>query len=157
MQTQPQTETTAQAQVDALRLQMVRLRAERGGLNLCANSPAEIEHAIEQTVAAWAIEAEMRFGAIPFRIKVPPGSVELGPLLVAAIGADAMRERLRKNAAALPVGTPIAEREKRIVEIEAELRTLGLEEERLISGSEQAGQRIARRWDADPAIAQQPD
>lgn len=159
--------TTLQKKVDALRSRMVKLRAERGGLNLCSNSRAEVVHAIDQTIAAWSIEAETRLGVetkrahvghsfSPFRINASPGLVDLGPVLVAAIGAEAMRARLMKNADALPIGMPKADREARIAEIDAELLAIGREEEQLIMQSEDEDAPIARRWDADPAIVLQP-
>ena len=83
---------------------------------------------------------------------VAPFSVDLGPLLVALLGEEAVLATLLKNKAIIPVGLKPAERTARLAAIAAELDRLEVEEEALIESSEMFGEQITRRRDARPEI-----
>lgn len=80
------------------------------------------------------------------------GVVDLLPLMLALIGAKAVKTALGQFVEALPVQPDHAEHSARLAELEAELHGLELEEERAIRALEAQGLSVIRRGDADPAV-----
>lgn len=81
-------------------------------------------------------------------------SIDLAPLLGLLLGKEAIIAALNQRVDALSytAGPPAAERPAKRDKLRAELRRLEIAEEALIVASEDAGEPIARRADADPAV-----
>jgi hypothetical protein len=77
---------------------------------------------------------------------------DLGPMLVAMLGADKITSVLLADIGAVPEGLPRADRLARLAAIAAELDTLEAEEEALIVASEATAAPVPRRPDARPSI-----
>lgn len=78
--------------------------------------------------------------------------VDIGPLLVAAVGVERMREMYLGALDAVPEGLSRNERQRRLDELSAQLESAEILEEQLIEQSEELGMPIARRPDASPHI-----
>ena len=81
-------------------------------------------------------------------------NIDLGPLLSLVLGKEAIIAALHQRVDALSytAGPPAAERPAKRSKLRAELRRLETAEEALIVAAEDAGEYIARRADADPAV-----
>jgi hypothetical protein len=76
---------------------------------------------------------------------------DMGPLLAAVLGGDALMAALEPHLAKLPDGPDTASRAARLAKVKAELFRLECEEEDVITALEANGQTVERRGDADPA------
>lgn len=82
-----------------------------------------------------------------------PVAVNMAPLLVMMMGADAVRKAAGQALAAIPEGAAPLARARQIKELADTLHTACMEEESLIREAERRGEIIAYRADADPAYA----
>lgn len=80
--------------------------------------------------------------------------LDLAPLLALVLGKEAIIVALHQRVDALSytAGPPAAERPAKRAKLRAELRRLETAEEAAIVAAEDAGEYIARRADADPAV-----
>jgi len=77
---------------------------------------------------------------------------DLGPVLAALLGEDALRAAFLRDLERAPDGLDSAAKADRLKEIEAELLTLEMREEALIVDAEAQGLAVFRRPDARPEI-----
>lgn len=155
-------------QVQALRVRIAALKDEQSSLTAQLRSPGEVAAHVKNCVATWErnAQATMRRTLVALAYgranlmhadvieghSSAPSEVDLGPLMVAMIGADKVASVLLADLAAVPEGLPSAERDARLKAIAAELFELEVEEERLICETEAEGAPIQRRGDARPEI-----
>jgi hypothetical protein len=166
----PIKQLTAFDQVVTLRERIAKLQAERIRLTASKRSRAEVATMLDATVSSWALtghavlarEVNRAAAGLPVEllslrgvVPVPaaPGaasiSLSAGPLLVALMGADAVKSALAATLSTVPEGMPTTARLARIAEIASELNKLEAEEEALIDAADGA---IERRADARPEI-----
>ena len=155
-------------QIAALRSKISALGAERTPLESQVRSRAEVVALVKQRVANWQ-EAAVReaarnvsllaYGDYPTLLRAEtrdpssePGYADLGPLMVAMMGAEQVCAFLLADINGVPAGLDRSDRVARIEAIGDELDHLEAEEERLIEESEIEGQPIARRSNARPEI-----
>lgn len=166
----PTKQPNASDQVAVLRKQIATLQAERNELTACKKSRAEVAAMLDAMLSSWShtghaslarevnraaaglpVELLSLHGTVP--IAAAPGaanvSLSAGPLLVALLGTDAIKNALAASLSAVPEGLPTAARLARIREIATELDKLEAEEESLIAVADGA---IERRADVRPEI-----
>lgn len=154
--------------LDNLRKKIYALQAERDALTSQKRSRAEVAALLENLVANWAstgaatLVRELQLAASgqpsePLSLRgsavvtAAPGAAQInlnmGPVLVALMGQDAVKAALIGAVAAIPEGMPSKDRMERLEAIAAELDELERDEERMVmeSGAE-------RRTDARPEI-----
>jgi hypothetical protein len=158
-------------QIEVLRKQIAALQAEHLELSSQKRSGAEVGAMVDGMIAGWSAAGLQALGrdlaraangepVDPLTLRsaapvaaAPPGvaqiSLNLGPLLVAMLGPDAVKAAFAGVLATLPPGTDRAERLKRLEAIGAELDALERDEETMIVAS---GGAIERRPDARPQI-----
>lgn len=155
-------------EISALRVRIASLNHEQRTLQEQTRSRSEVASHVEQTVAGWdhAAQQTMRRTlhnlahghAHLLRAEVvdghrgAPGEADLGPMMVALLGAQKVASVLLSELHTVPEGLPKAPRLARLEAIAAELLKLETEEERLISEGEDAGTFVPRRRDARPEI-----
>ena len=163
--------TSKPQQIDGLRETIKALQAERSTLLAQPRSRVEIVAAVDDWVthsqqqgdAAMHREVAKLAAGQPaelLRVKglsvgsagAAVATIDLGPMLVALLGADAVRAAFLARMETLPEGMDTTARRLRLAEIDAELDTLEAEEEREIETSESTSWPIARRADARPEI-----
>jgi hypothetical protein len=161
----------SKSEVFSLRERIATLQAERRSIIANPRCRAEVELQIHELVdhlharGTETIANELQRSAAggianPFQVNgtsivvagVAPVTLDVGSLLVALIGKDAVRKVLLAPLAKMPLGMAQKDRAARLAEITAELDKLEAEEERLIVDSEMFGEPIARRRDARPEI-----
>ncbi len=152
-----------------LRASIAALQSERAELRRQVRSRSEVAEHVGACVAEWQQEARragryallmlsqgdhMPLMQAPVSESSPqvPAEADLGPLMVALLGADKVADVLLTEIDSIPEGMPCAARRARLEEIGAELLALETEEEHLITAAEEAGDYIARRPDARPEI-----
>lgn len=126
-------------------------------------SRAESCAAIERQVAARATVGEGRLryqvesvchgGDLTDTLRVrasPDGRIDLFPLLVSVLGAEALTSKLCSFLPTDDDGLTLADRAARAREIEAELLQAEIDEEAAIEAVEATGASVDRRADADP-------
>ncbi len=159
-------------QVDALREKIVARQAERKALQAQARSRAEVVALVDEKVAEWgATGAKVATLALscaaagstysPLKVEgrafdLGRATVDLGALMVALLGAQAVRAALLRGIDDVPVGLDRKAKAARLAAIERELDTLEAEEEALIEQSEAEGEPIQRRPNARPEIVLAP-
>ena len=138
----------------ALRKRIESLQAERAELQAQTRSRAEVSTLLDGMVTAWAragqaaLSREVHNAATgqpsqPLTLR----DQNLGPLMVALLGAENVALALQGALLSVPEGLPSAARLARIAEIGTILDKLETEEESLIDGSG-----FERRPDARPEI-----
>lgn len=151
------------AQVAQIRGQIADLKRGRDGLAAVRANRTEVAQIIGDAVGAWhehgtatlraVLANTARLGHIDadaFRLPAR-GPADLGPLLCAMLGPQAVAAALLAHLDAAPDVPDAAGRAARLAEIDAELFRLECEEEALIEASEATdAEPIARRPDADP-------
>lgn len=156
--------------IETLRKRIAALQAERAELESQTRSRAEVVTTLEGLIAQWSamgaatIARELERLALgqpaePLTMRkavpvgaapgVAPVSVNFGPLMVALLGADAVKSALMGFVQAIPEGVPTAQRLARLAEIGEELDRLESEEESMVVAS---GGTIERRANARPEI-----
>lgn len=165
------TTTGIQKKLDALREQLLELKAERSQLEAAPVPRAEALEKLHTWLETERTRFHRGFNVRPFLDaksdstrfhlvlpKLTDGVTEADLICsaVATLGADALEtvltERLDAELAKQPPGLPQAERVKRLAAIDAELVQLERGEEQLIRESETAGLEIDRRSDADVRV-----
>lgn len=155
-------------ELQTLRVRIRVLQDERATLTAQTRSRSEVEAHVKRCVAGWARDAQettrrgllaLAYGnASLMRAEViaghtlMPSEADLGPLMVAMLGADKVAGVLLVDLQSVPEGVPKAERLARLEAIEAELFDLEIQEEALIVQSEAEGTPVPRRPAARPAI-----
>lgn len=161
---------TTKSNIDALRKQIAALQAEHLELSSQKFSRPEVSATLDSMIANWSkagLQSMVRdltraangepVAPLTLRAAAPvaaaPGvaqvNLNLGPLLVAMLGAEAVKAALAGALGTLPEGMPRAARLDRLSAIAAELDRLEADEEALIDA---AGGAIERRPDARPEI-----
>lgn len=156
-----------------LREQIAALQDERARLGALPRDRATVEQIVRQAVAVWhaegAAHVEREISKIAkgaahsllvshgiVAVGVPgvpqPFALNLGPMLVAVLGTDAVERALLRFVDQTPAGAPARERDARTAEIDIELDRLELEEEQTIVLAAGKGVHVARRCDARPEI-----
>lgn len=152
-----------QVAVAQIRRQIVDLKRERDALDAIRANRRETAQVINETVDAWrehgtatlraVLASTARSGHIDadaFRLPAR-GPADLGPMLVALLGAPAVEAALLAHLDAVPDAADTAGRAARRAEIDAALFRLECEEEAAIEASEDTdAEPIRRRADADP-------
>lgn len=144
--------------LESVRARNAALKAERDALQNATPNVADVSASLTARLRAdaeasdraarsrlLAGEHEMLMVARP----KPDGTIDLGPVLLRLFGADAIAAALLRHVADQTATPTAAERAARRAEIERELMSCELEEERQIEASEAAGTPVARRPDAD--------
>lgn len=152
------TQTLAQ-----LRAHIPVLQAALAAERTAPMSRAETCAAIERQVAAHATvgEGRLRYHVVgvghggdlgdALRVRAAPdGHIDLLPMLVSILGADALTVTLCSYLPADDDGSTVADRAARIREIEAELFEVECAEEAAIEAIEATGASVDRRADASP-------
>jgi hypothetical protein len=158
------------SKIDNLRQQISALQAERVELSSQTRSRDEVAAIVDTMIAGWSAAGLQAIGrdlmraangepveALTLRSAAPvaaaPGvaqiSLNLGPMLVAMLGAGAVKAAFAGVLCTLPEGTDRAKRLDRLGGIALELDALETEEELLIVAAAGA---IDRRPDARPEI-----
>lgn len=146
----------------AMRAAIAGLQAERTKLQVSTRDQGEARAEITAYMAQSAepIAARLRYAVTAAGIGTDlliarpraDGAVDLGPVLVALLGPDALAAALSRYVDELPPAADRAERAARLAEIAAELTDLEEREERLICELEKQGLQADRRGDARPEI-----
>ena len=155
-------------EIKALREQIAALKHEQREVTDQMRSRAEVKAYVERAVALAERQAahdarralqglaygnaDVMHADVTDARQSAPAQVDLGPTLVAMLGAKKVLSVLLVDLDTVPEGLPAAQRATRLEQITAELYELETREEALICEAEEAGEIIPRRRDADPAI-----
>jgi hypothetical protein len=153
----------ARQAVQNVRQQITETRRERDALAVAPLTKAEAADRIQAWLDAEAKRARLdlvagefaapgRGPGHPFRVPVRAGeqrSADLGPVL-AALFSDQVKAAILDALPADADAIPMADRPGHLAELDARVRELEAEEERLIEEAEAAGVEITRRPDASP-------
>ncbi|RJG00338.1 hypothetical protein [Noviherbaspirillum sedimenti] len=151
-----------QEKISALRDRIAAIQAERENIEAQRRSRKEVGAHIDVAAAHWSAEADaiiktnMARAAAGYpseflTVHVRGMPVDLGPLFVLLLGADAVRKAITKHLPSVPEGLGPLVRTRRLAELSDELHQVQIEEETLIREAEAAGEVIPYRPDADPA------
>lgn len=140
------------------------LKAERNAVFNQCRSRAEVALAVDAQIANMAAAGSATIArslqmfaagtaSSPMMISGVAGAdgvarIDIGPLLVAAVGVERMREVYLAALSSVPVGLSADDRVQRLTEIACEIEIAEVMEESWIAESEDAGHPIARRADA---------
>ncbi len=162
--------TTPADELAQLRARIQALQAERTDLEAQRRSRAEVAAMVDAMTNIWhaqglaQLERDVGLAAagepVDFLtikgvspVTAAPGvaqvSLQVGPLLVALMGRDAVKSAFAAAIEGIPSGMPAAARVERLRAIAAQLDDLELQEERIIESS---GGEFERRADARPEI-----
>lgn len=155
--------------VRALRERITALKIERDTLQAQARSRDEVVAYVDERVAEWTASGEKRAAADLLNLafgnrhallkatgsanaEVGSAAIDLGPLMVALVGAKVVRAYLLRGIDSVPVGVGREVKRDRLAAIEQELNRVEREEEAAVEQAERDGAPIQRRPDARPEI-----
>lgn len=145
---------------DDTRARIASLTEERETLKRYKLNPAEACAAVERALARAAesfrgakLRAALSDAATSGAFSLNVAALDVVGLLASVLGPEKLAEALTRDVSAeVDDGPTSASRAERLAEIGAELRRLGIEEERWIRERELLGDFIPRRADADSSI-----
>ncbi|MGV8893177.1 MAG: hypothetical protein ACOH2K_09615 [Burkholderiaceae bacterium] len=153
-----------------IRTRIEEIKTERDTVAAQRRSRKQIGAHIEATVRHWSNEADKlgRTNAARAAAGLPVAfltvhahgmtasgpvslAVDLGPLAVMLLGADAVVDAVSRSLSTVPEGDMPPVRTRKLQDLAEALHVAQIEEEALIRNAEQTGEIIPYRADADPA------
>jgi hypothetical protein len=156
--------TELSAQVEAVRLKLATLHSELAAFKAQVRSREEVNAQVQQQIATWraqasamvAIDLQRMLAGQPvalLEMRAVNGTIQLGPLLIAAMGEAAMSKWLTSLTNQLPEGLNAKERAEKIYDITKEVELVEAVEEALLREADELGYPLDPRPDARPQAA----
>jgi len=158
----------SQKQLGDVRARIARARDELESLSSIKRNRADVATSIEKTVASWLKKADQigstntarlaagdhaAFLTINARVAGVAVAIDLGPIAVLLLGADAVNTALSAHLAGIQEGVSAVAKAKKIDQLTVALDGAQYEEEGIIRTLEEAGETVAYRGDANPHYA----
>lgn len=156
--------TELSAQVAAVRLKLATIHRDLLAFKAQARSRDEVNAQVLQQIATWraqasamvAIDLQRMLAGQPvalLEMRAANGMIQLGPLLVAAMGEAAMTKWLTSLTDQLPEGLNAKERAEKIYDLTKEVELVEAAEEALLREADELGYPLDPRPDARPHAA----
>ncbi len=157
-----------QKKLEAVRDVIRRTRDELEALRALKFNRAGVAAKLDATVADWLAKAR-RIGAVNAarsssgdattfltvnaRVAGIAVAIDLGPIAVLLLGADAVNAAISAHLASVPEGLDDSAKAEKLARLSADLEAAQYEEEGIIRALESEGETVTYRGDADPRFA----